>query len=308
MATSFEIGLNSGWEPRDFAGAAMLGAKLVRIDCGIGQSVEELEPMIAEYATRGIRVLPLADFHDAIPTAAEAQNIASWAKAFGRGGTFWQSRGGEALPIEAIEFGNETDNGYQYGYEVGSPAYTALAETYARRFKESSEAITSTGTGVGLLAQEQDPTGHWIADLYAAVPNFTQYVAGWTIHPYGPEWRTSIDALVNQTAAYGAPPTIPIDITEWGLSTDNGAQLTSNFNWNTSMTYQEAADVLETVVGEMSRSTFASRIGMMMLYQVRDQQPVGATNDVEAYFGALQHELQPKGAYTTEVQALLSAH
>ena len=305
-STSFPMGLNSGSEPLDIAGAAKLGAKLVRLAFGIEESVQEMEPEIGAYANKGIRVLPLASFYRSVPTQADAQNLATWAKTFGPGGTFWKGRS-EALPIEDIEFGNETDNGYQYGYEVGGSQYTALAEAYADRFKESSEAIAQTGTDVGLLAQEQDPTGHWIADLYAAVPNFAKYVAGWTIHPYGPEWRTSVNDLIKQTTAYGAPSTIPIYMTEWGLSSDNGACLTSNFNWNPCMTYKEAANVLRTAVAEMGQA-FGKRIGALMIYQVRDQQLIGSTNNVEAYFGALQHELQPKGEYTTAVQELFSAH
>jgi hypothetical protein len=303
---SFPIGLNSGREQLDYEGASKLGAKLVRLDCSIEESARELEPAIAKYTAEGVRVLPLADFYAEVPTAADAKNIASWATAFGPGGTFWKTHSVTPLPIEDIEFGNETDNGYQYGLEPGSPAYQSLAEAYARRFKEASEALTATHTDVGLLAQEQDPTGHWIAGMYAAVPNFAQYVAGWTIHPYGPSWRTSITDLIDQTSAYGASSSIPIDITEWGVSSDNGLCLTSNFDWNECMSYEEAATVTRASVAEMSEA-FGSRVGMFMIFQVRDQQSVGATNSVEGYFGALQRNLAPKGAYTTEVQTLLSA-
>jgi 3-methyladenine DNA glycosylase Mpg len=51
-----------------------------------------------------------------------------------------------------------------------------------------------------------------------------------------------------------------------------------------------------------------SRFGMFMLYQVRDQQVTGTSTEPEAYFGALQHQAQPKGAYTTQVQELLASH
>jgi hypothetical protein len=40
---------------------------------------------------------------------------------------------------------------------------------------------------------------------------------------------------------------------------------------------------------------------------VRDQQPAGRTSNWQDYFGVLQHELQPKGAYTAAAQALLSS-
>jgi hypothetical protein len=72
------------------------------------------------------------------------------------------------------------------------------------------------------------------------------------------------------------------------------------------MSYQEAATTLTSVVAEM-HAMLGSRWGMLMLYQVRDQALTGASTDHELYFGALQHELQPKGAYTTAVQALLAS-
>ena len=45
---------------------------------------------------------------------------------------------------------------------------------------------------------------------------------------------------------------------------------------------------------------------MFVLYQVRDQEPTGATSNNQIYFGALQHELQPKGAYTQAVETTLA--
>jgi hypothetical protein len=72
------------------------------------------------------------------------------------------------------------------------------------------------------------------------------------------------------------------------------------------MTYQEAADTLSRTVSEMQQ-VLDSRLGLVMLYQVRDQASTGATNERESYFGALQHELQPKGAYTKAVEAFMAA-
>ena len=36
---------------------------------------------------------------------------------------------------------------------------------------------------------------------------------------------------------------------------------------------------------------------MLLLYQVRDQRDTGTSTDDEIFYGALQHELQPKGEY-----------
>jgi hypothetical protein len=307
-SSSFEPGLNSGSDPTyDVPGAAKLGAKLVRLDFGIEQSAQSLEPIIADYAAQGIRVLPLADFNGSLPTPAEAQNIAGWAKTFGPGGTFWAHHPEGQLAIRSIEFGNETSYAYQYSNDTPS-GYASRAQTYALRFVEAANAIHAANASVGLLAQGDagNAGSLWVENMFKAVPSFGQYVAGWTIHPYGPGWRPRVEALVRETAAQGAPSNIPVDVTEWGLATDNGNCLTENYGWNKCMTYQEAGETLTRTVSEM-RQTLGNRMGMFLLYQVRDKVAPGASTNREEYFGALQHELQPKGAYTTAAQSLMAS-
>lgn len=303
----FQPGINSGsaaiWE---LPGAEQLGAKLVRIDFGVAETAQQIEPVIAAYAAQGIRVAPLADFDGTIPTAAEAQNLAGWAKAFGPGGTFWAGKSDGALAIQTIEFGNETSYSYQYSNDTPA-GYASRAQSYALRFAEAATAIRAADAGVGLLAQGDagNAGSLWIENMFKAVPGLSSLVAGWTIHPYGPGWKTRFETLISQTAAQGAPSSIPIDVTEWGLSTDNGRCLSENYGWNACMSYQEAAEALTRTVSEM-RTMLNGRLGMFLLYEIRDQQISGTTTDREAYFGAVQHELQPKGAYTTAVQSLLA--
>jgi len=305
--TGFQPGLNSGTNMSlDVPGAVQLGAKLVRISFEVYESTAQMEPVIAAYAAKDIRVQPLASFYGSMPSPAQAQNLASWAQAFGPGGTYWSGHPSNAEPIESIEFGNETSYGYQYGTGAGTSAYRERAETYARRLKEAAEAIAATGKHVGLLAQADDWTGDWVSGMFAAVPNLAGYVGGWTIHPYGPGWRGRLEDLIKQTGEHGAPATIPIDITEWGLSTDNGRCLSENYGWNSCMSYNEAAETLKTVIAGMHQ-LLGSRFGTFMIYQVRDQKATGASSDREAYFGALQHELQAKGAFTSEVQSVLAS-
>ncbi|MGA9313704.1 MAG: hypothetical protein WBV77_03640 [Solirubrobacteraceae bacterium] len=304
----FQPGLNSGSDPTyDIPGAAQLGAKLVRIAFDIDETPQQMETVISEYAAKGIQVEPMASFYGKLPTPAEAQNLASWANAFGPGGTFWTHRSGTLEPIQSIEFGNETSYSYQYSNDTVA-GYASRAQTYALRFAEAVSAIRSTNPSVGLLAQGDagNANSAWVENMFKAVPNLGGLVAGWTIHPYGPEWRDRLETLIQQTAAQGAPSTIPIDVTEWGLSSDNGHCLTENYGWNACMSYQEAGEALSETVSEM-RQMLGSRLDMFMLYQVRDQEATGASNQRESYFGALQHELQPKGAYTTAVKSLLSA-
>jgi hypothetical protein len=304
----FEPGLNSGANMSlDVEGSAQLGAKVVRIAFLIGETPAQLEPVIAGYAAKGIRVLPLACFDGTMPSAGEARQLASWAQAYGPGGTYWAAHPETSPePIQAIELGNETSYGYQYGDEPGDRSYRERAETYAWRVEQTAEAITATGIPVGVLAQADDWSGDWVEGMYAAVPDLSRYVAGWTIHPYGPNWRERLEDLIAQTAAHGAPATIPIDITEWGLSTDNGDCVTENYGWSPCMTYPQAAEALSRTVSEM-RQLLGARLHMFFVYAVRDQAPAEASNNREAYFGALQQDLQPKGAYTTAVQTLLAS-
>jgi hypothetical protein len=290
----------------DVPAAAMLGAKVVRIDFDISTPASLMQSVIGAYAAHGIRVLPLATFTGTLPSPTEARNLASWAATFGPGGSFWSGKGYPAsTAVTEIEFGNETSYGYQYGDSAGSASYNERAGTYAVRLKEAAEAIAAGGIKVGLLAQADDWTGDWVNGMYAAVPNLSQYVAGWTIHPYK-EWRTRLQDLISQTAAHGAPASIPVDVTEWGIDTDNGRCLEYNYNWSRCMTYQEAAETLRSSVREI-REILGGRLGLFLLYQVRDQRITGTSTEFEAYFGALQHELQPKGAYTTAVEELLAS-
>jgi hypothetical protein len=306
-SSTFQPGLNSGTTMNmDLPGSVKLGAKLVRISFWIDETTTQMESTIGAYAAAGIRVLPMASFYGAMPSPAEAQHLATWAAAFGPGGSYWASHPGNQEPIQSIEFGNETSYGYQYGDGAGSSSYRTRAENYASRLKSAAEAIGTTGIRVGMLAQADDWTGDWVNGMYAAVPNLSNYVAGWTIHPYGPSWKGRVEDLIKQTAAHGAPATIPIDITEWGITTDNGRCLSENYDWNPCMTYQEAAEALTKSVGEM-RQMLGSRLADFMVYQVRDQQNSGASTNREVYFGALQHELQPKGAFTTAVENLLAS-
>ncbi|HUN77931.1 MAG TPA: hypothetical protein VMU32_03340 [Solirubrobacteraceae bacterium] len=288
----------------DLQGSAQLGARLVRIEFPIATTTPaEMERVIGGYAAEGIRVLPLAGFYGTLPTPSQARSLAGWAQEFGPGGTFWADHPGGQEAIQSIEFGNETSYGYQYGDGAGAASYRERAENYARRLQEAAEAIAAAGVHVGLLAQADDWTGDWVNGMYAAVPDLSRYVAGWTIHPYH-DWRSRLEDLLDQTAAHG-DTTIPIDITEFGLPTDGGHCLEGVEEENACMPYNEAASLLRSAVSEI-RQLLGSRLGMFILYQVRDQADTGTSASSERYYGALQHELQPKGEFTSAVEELLA--
>jgi hypothetical protein len=305
-ANPFEMGVVAGSLPF----IQQLGAHTARMEFGIGTPASQLAPVIEAYARAGIRPLLLAGFYGRLPTAAEAQNLASWAAEFGPGGTFWQ---GKSLPtgtaVTAIEFGNETSYSYQFT-DNSTSAYASRAQTYALRLKEAHEAIHAVNPNVGLLAQADDGdnnSSEWVDNMFAAVPNLGQIVAGWTIHPYGPGWEARINRLISQTNAVGAPSTIPIDITEWGLATDNGRCLSDNYGFNKCMTYQEATTTLQSNL-EAMRSRYGSRLASFYLYEAQDEDATGTSTEREGYFGALQSNGAPKGAYTTTVQSLLATN
>ena len=304
---AFQPGINAGWiynGQLDEQAVATLGAKVVRVNFPIEWTTSELKPTIAGYAALGVRVAPLASFDGRIPTAAEAKDLASWAKAYGPGGTFWKGRSDGALAIQTIEFGNETSGGYQYGDGAGEPSYMQRARDYAVLVKEAAQAISAAGMNVGMLAVSEDWTGDWMKEMFSAVPNLGKYVAGWVSHPYGTEWKLKLENIIKQTASHGAPSSIPIDITEWGVSTDNGRCLSENYGYTPCMTYQQAAETLRSVLAEM-RQLLGKRLGLFLIYQARDQSPSGTSTERESYFGVMQHELQPKGAYTKAAEEVL---
>jgi hypothetical protein len=289
---------------------AALGAHTARLEFEINTPVSQLEPVIEGFARDGIHPLLLATFTGRLPSPAEARNLATWAAAFGPGGTFWRTHSLPAAGVVTdIEFGNETNNPWQYGGYTErwweEPSFIQRAEEYARRLREAHEALA--GTGVGLLAIADEYGGHttWDAAMFRAVPELGQIVAGWTIHPYGPDWHTGIENMIRNTQADGAPATVPIYVTEWGVTTDNGRCLSDNYGWNPCMSYQEAATALSSSLSAM-RGRFGSRLRAFYLYQARDLKASGASSDREEYFGALQSNGASKGPYTEAVETLLA--
>lgn len=310
--SGFELGIVAGREvPLQAREAQHLGVRLVRIEFSIDSSVGEIGSIIGGYARAGVRVLPLAGFIGRIPSQTESENLASWAAAFGPGGSFWRHHPGGGSAIEDIEFGNETSYGYQFdGCDAGCPQYEQRGGEYALALTAAQQSIDGPrgNPRVGLLAQA-DYGGNgdeWVNGMFDAVPTLARHVAGWTVHTYGPRsrWQRSIDALVSQTRARGASSHIPIFITELGLASDNGPCLNENFGWSPCMTYAQAGQALQSTVKSI-RARYGKRIDSIFIYQLIDHVPPGEDNDRESYFGVLQSNGSPKGAYTSAVRTLL---
>jgi hypothetical protein len=297
--------------PLSAAAARALGADVVRLEFDVGTPASSIRKSIDVLAHHGARALLLAGFHGRIPTKAEAENLAGWAAEFGWGGSFWHGRADGHLAVHQIEFGNETSYAHQYGDNYAAQSYRDRAKAYATRFAQARAAIGLTGRDVGLLAQADDGgsgSSNWVDGMFDAVPNLGQLVGGWVVHPYGPRatWEPKLDRLIAQTAANGAPATIPIDVTEYGLSSANGAPLSDNYGWPVDQTYAEAAAALEGTVAAMRGDpAIGPRLRHFMIYAAHDLRGSGATRDREHYFGVLTHDLAGKGAYSSEVRELL---
>jgi hypothetical protein len=292
--------------------AGTVGADVVRVEFDIATPVAAMRSSIDAIADRGARPLLLAGFHGTMPTEAQARNLAGWAAEFGPGGAFWAGRPDRDLAVQQIEFGNETSYGYQYDDSWSDASYVNRARLYATRFAQARLAIAATGRDVGLLAQADDGgsgSAAWVDGMFAAVPNLGDLVDGWTVHPYGPRerWKPKLDRLVAQTAAHGAPASIPIDVTEYGISSANGTPLTDNYGWPTNLTYAQAAAALDSAIsGMLADPVFGKRLRLFLIYAAHDLRAPGASSDREASFGVLQNDLDAKGAYSTEVKEQLA--
>lgn len=289
-----------------------LGADVVRVEFDIGTPVSQMRQSIGAITGAGARPLLLAGFQGRMPSVAEAQNLASWAAEFGPGGRFWAGRSDGRLAVHQIEFGNETSYGYQYGDGYGDSSYASRAELYATRFSQAHSAIAMTNRSVGLLAQADDGgsgSANWVNHMFDAVPNLGTMVDGWTVHPYGPRdrWQPKINRLIMQTSARGASSRIPIDVTEWGISSDNGASLSDNYGWPVNTTYTQAASALHDSVAAMRLDpAIGPRLRLFIIYAAHDLGTPRSSGDRERYFGVLQANLAEKGAYTAEVRQLFA--
>jgi hypothetical protein len=311
-AGGFTVGLVSGpaasWEAR-MIGSAGLHPKVVRVPFPIGTPASRMRGAIASLAARGAQALPLAEFYGRIPSSSQARSLASWAHEFGPGGSFWRGRRDAGMAVRYIEFGNETNGAYQFGgCGPGCSRYGLRARQYALRLKDAQQAIAGRGgnPGVGLLAVSDDhgPTT-WADNMYRAVPDLNSRVAGWTEHPYGPGYKAKMNNLLRGVGRHGGGGK-PVFVTEFGISTDNGRCLSSNYGWPRCLTYAQAATDLRRAVADLHASY--PQIAELFLFEQRDPQRHGATKSREGYFGAVQNRGRPKGAFTAAIRNLLNTY
>lgn len=294
--SAFQPGVNAGTEQADLLGVSDLHARLVRLAFS---AAEPGAPWLAEwdslYAEHGAAILPLATFDGRMLSPAEAKGLVAL----------------DRLPgVRDVELGNETSYGYQYGDGYQDASYRERARVYALRVKEAAEALAPHG--IGVLAQAEDGGSGspvWVDEMFAAVPDLSRYVAGWTIHPYSNQ-RTAAEPdtlgvpkmqrMVADLAAEG-DTTTPIDVTEWGVASDNGVPLDDGAR----LTYAEAAQIVGETIPRLIAAAGSHPVADFLVYQLRDQRQAGSGDDHEWYFGALTHTDGSKGAYTTAIERLL---
>jgi hypothetical protein len=297
-APAWEAGLMPSLHPR-----------MVRFEQSIDTPASKLADNVGGMAARGTEVIPMASFYGRVPSTSEAQGRASWAKAYGPGGTYWQNHPGGQYAMRYIEFGNETNQSYQFNCGPGCSGYKARAQQYALRARDAAQAIQAANPNVKLLAIGEDANcdcSDWVDGMFSAVPDLNKWIGGWTLHPYGPKQRYGpiLNQLVKDTTKHG-DTTLPFFATEYGISTDNGRCVNKNYEWPLCLSYAQAGANLVAAVNDM-HATYP-RLRAIFIYNQRDGAKSGSTTSYEGYFGAMQNGGAPKGAYTTAVQSLLAA-
>jgi hypothetical protein len=309
--TGFTVGLVSGpataWEA-NMTNAANLHPKIVRIGYDIGTNPQTIADAVKALADKGSQALPMALFTGRVPSTSEAQNLGNWAKAVGPGAAIWQGRDSSLAP-RYIEFGNETNESYQFGGVGSGSSYIARAQSYATSAKAAVDAINANNPNVGLIVQGDNGgcgCSQWVDGMFSAVPDLNKRVAGWTLHPYGPKSRYGpiMDRAVSDLSKHG-DTTLPFFLTEYGISTNDGTCLDSNYGWPTCMTYQQASDALKGAIADM-RQTWGARVAQIYVFEQRDManDPGGR----EANFGAVKSDGSPKGAFTEGIRWLINTY
>src|SRR4029450_935972 len=80
-------------------------------------------------------------------------------------------------------------------------------------------------------------------------------------------------------------------------------ETTAHHGGQPDLPYAEAATALRQTVADMRADReIRERLRLFLVYAAYDLRAPGATDDREAYFGALRHDLSAKGAYTRAVR------
>ena len=233
------------------------------------------------------------------PTAY-AGFVAQVVKRYGTGGDFWTSHPNlPATPSETFELWNEP---YWGQFSAGNPD----AGTYARLVAAAGAAAHAANPAAKVLIAS-DITGKtvngrfesWTDQMYDAVPTLNQDFDGVAVHPYGAtftertddpngRFRLVMEDVRADFVAHGASSK-PFWLTEIGWSTCPARV--------SPYCYTEATQAAKiTTLFQLLHTTYASYVRGVFVYHYNDQ-PNGAADDEEAYFGLTRADGSPKPAY-----------
>jgi polysaccharide biosynthesis protein PslG len=254
----------------------------------------------------GLIVLPILDDPPAWASSGQgclpsdpapyAAFTAATVARYGPGGEFWRENPElPARPLLWYELWNEPWN-----------ACNGSAATYARLVVAAVSAGRAADPSarflIGADASVPAPGGgqlDWIAGMYAAEPDLSQYFDAVSVHPYGgnPDVYTPGGDTLNQPArleqvhaelaAHGAGDK-PLWVTEIGWSTCSGA--------SGCVTEAAQAQYLEEFLHD-AVTIWRSYVRAVFVYDLRDIAPAPA-DDQEAWYGLLRPDLSRKPAWT----------
>ena len=261
-------------------------------------------------AQRGMHVLPLIISSPAwaeatpmtIPSdpAAYAAFVARVVARYGPGGDFWTRHPDlPAVPSRFFELWNEPwyeqfstggPDAARYARLVAAAGAAAHAANPAARVLIASD-ITAVRTAGGVES--------WTDAMYDAVPTLNQDFDAVAVHPYGGSltdttndyrgrFRLTMENVRADFVAHGAAGK-PFWLTEIGWSTCPAGPAAFCVT-------EPVQAALLTQLFALLRTTYASYARAVFLYHYNDQ-PRGAPNDREAYFGLTRADGSPKPAY-----------
>ena len=288
-----------------------LGARVVRVEFDIGTPAASLRDTVAALTRRGARPLLLAGFHGRMPTEAEARNLGGWAAAFGPGGASGPSPAGAGCRSGMIEFGNETSYTRPVRRHLLGPVLRGPGRAVRDALRTGPRGDRRKRRPVGLLAQADDggtASSVWVTHMFGAVPKLGQLVAGWTVHPYGPreKWQPKLRPADRADRRHGRAGDRPDrrDRVRDQLERRGRADRQLRLAREPDLRARRRRRCARPSADMRDDAKIAKRLRLFLVYSAHDLRPPGATNDREAYFGALRNDLTPKGAYTAEVRRL----
>jgi hypothetical protein len=220
--------------------------------------------------------------------------------------------------VVSVEVGNEN----LYTYKTSNANMPTVAAALATATKNIHAALA--GTGVLTLCQADNGGGDAsaVANMYSSVSNLHNFCDGWVCHPYGVAGSTSdpggtLNQVVSQTVAQGAPSNFPIYCTEYGIASDDGNTLIPTFdgvtNYGRSLTetYAQAAAALPITFNALKSSY--PQIAEFSIFSDIDEQPHGTNTTEDDHFGVAYTTVAngtpiAKPNYAAAVAALVTAN